>query len=406
MPPRNARASLYTSPMKLGYCTNVHPYETLAQAWEALREYAVPIKQAASPDAPLGIGLHLPAAAAEPLAERPETAADFRAFLREAGLQPFTFNIFPYGGFHAQRVKEAVYRPDWGTPRRLAYTLQAARAAAALLDEGETATLSTLPLAWKAGYQGGEPGLEAMAESLREAARELERLRSATGRTLLLCLEPEPGCLLETTEDAVAFFRRHLLRGPEEGTARRHLGICFDTCHMALQYEDLPASLARFESEGIRVGKIQLSSALSVKHPGRNPEAVDALRAFDEPRYLHQLTARTDGGEVLRLDDLPLLNVAGAPWDRAAEWRCHFHVPVDKAGYGPLDTTRADLEALLDAVRRLKSPPDLEVETYTWSVLPEGERPAGPAGLVEGIARELAWAKARLGGGRARTSLF
>ena len=33
----------------------------------------------------------------------------------------------------------------------------------------------------------------------------------------------------------------------------------------------------------------------------------------------------------------------------------------------------------------------VEVETYTWNVLPAGLRPTGSAGVAAGIAAELEW---------------
>ena len=371
----------------LSYATNVHPAETLAEVWEALRTHAVPLKAAASPDGPLGVGLYLSAAAAEPLAARPESAEGFREFLAAAGLEVVTLNAFPFETFHARRVKETVYRPDWTTPRRLAYTLAAGRALAALLPEGGTGTVSTLPGSWKA-WEADE---ERMAANLLEAAEGFRRIGEETGRTLILCLEPEPLCTLETTEETVAFFRRHL------SGVRRHLGVCLDTGHLAVEFEDLRASVRRFRAEGIRVAKVQMSSALAVREPGRNPGAVRRLMDFDEERFLHQVTARTPAG-ILRLADLGLLADAPPAWRDASEWRCHFHVPVDREAFPPLQTTQGELAAVLPDLLALPERPHFEVETYTWGVLPEAERPTDRDGLVQGLARELAWARAALTG--------
>ena len=392
----------------LSYCTNVHPAETLAGIWETLSRCAVPLKRKASPDGPLGLGLYLPAAAAEPLAARPESAADFLGFLQEEGLGVVTVNAFPYGGFHGERVKEGVYRPDWTSPKRLDYTLLAGRALAALLLPGATGTLSTLPGSWKA-WDVSEEALDRMALNLLSAAAAFHRIREETGRTLVLCLEPEPGCTIENTPETLAFFERRLLAGGAhrlagllgtgpsraEEVARRHLGVCLDTCHLALQFENLPDSIRRLSEAGIRIGKAQLSSALVLKDPGRSPEGVRALQAFDEPRFLHQVTARTPSG-IQFLPDLTLLDAAPEAWASASEWRCHFHVPLDRAAFPPLGTTQAELKAVLPTLLALPEPPHLEIETYTWSVLPERERPRDEAGLVEGLAREFAWVKAEL----------
>ncbi len=376
----------------LAYCTNVHPGETLAEIWKALKRHALPLKRLASPEGPLGVGLYLPAAAAEPLAARPESAGDFRAFLKEEGLFVPTVNAFPYGGFHDRRVKESVYRPDWTTPRRLDFTVTAGKALAALIEEGETGTLSTLPIAWK-GAGIGRDGLAQAAENLLAAGAAFHRLEEQTGRRILLCLEPEPLCELETTEETVAFFQKHLL-GAEEGL-RRHLGICFDTCHLAVEFEDLSDSVRRYAEAGIRIGKVQLSSALTVREPAAHPQAISRLISFDEERFLHQLCGKAGEG-LERLADLALLRATEEPWASMEEWRCHFHVPLDRPEFPPLGTTRAEILKALPMLLRLPERPHFEIETYTWGVLPEAERPKTPEDLVAGIAREFAWAREAL----------
>ena len=379
----------------LSYCTNVHQAETLAGIWESLALHAVPLKRKTSPNAPLGVGLYLPAAAAEPLANRPESAEDFRAFLARECLAVETVNAFPYGGFHAGRVKDTVYRPDWTTARRLEFTLDAGKALASLLPAKGTGSVSTLPGSWKAWGQDGDR-LEKMAANLLAAAEAFRVIREETGKTLTLCLEPEPGCTLETTAEAVTFFKERLYRTRSEETARRHLGICLDTCHLAVQFEDLTDSIRLLTQSGIRIGKAQLSSALAVRHPGNHPEAASALRGFEEERWLHQVVART-GSSLRRIPDLPLLDTVSEEWLKADEWRCHFHVPLDRPEFPPLLTTQAELKAALPALLALPEPPHMEIETYTWSVLPESQRPKDAEGLVEGLAREFAWVKAQFG---------
>ncbi len=347
----------------VGYCANVHPGETLAEVWQTLKAHAPFLRQRLG--APVGVGLYLPWAAAEPLATRPESAEGFRDFLREAGLEAYTANAFPIGGFHAQRVKEAVYRPDWTTPRRLAFTQMAGRALAALLPEGATGTVSTLPVGWK-GDGLDAVALERAAATLLAAAEGFRRLEEETGRRIILCLEPEPLCVLETSAETAAFFERHLLPAGER--LRRHLGVCLDTCHLAVGFEDPAEAVRRLAPLGI--AKVQISSALSVKDPARNPAAVERLEGFAEDRYLHQVACPSGKG-VERLQDLPLLELAREPWTSAAEWRCHFHVPVDREAFGPLGTTRAWIEKVIPELKRLPVQPHYEVETYTWGVLPE-----------------------------------
>jgi hypothetical protein len=120
---------------------------------------------------------------------------------------------------------------------------------------------------------------------------------------------------------------------------------------------------------------------------------LDALMRFDEPRFLHQVRTLRDDGSLASADDLS--EVASLPRDRA--WRVHFHVPIHRALFGRITTTRAFLAEALPALCALPQLPHLEVETYTWSVLPEGERPRSDRDLMRGLAEELRWARATLG---------
>jgi hypothetical protein len=214
----------------------------------------------------------------------------------------------------------------------------------------------------------------------------LARPAVRAGRAVRVCLEPEPECAIESTDDALAFFAGPLARAAADQLVARHLGICFDTCHQAVMFEDLPSSLAALAGAGIVVGKMQLSSALELPDP-RDAGARAALMAFDEPRYLHQVRTPDRRGTA----DLPEANDR-LPADRA--WRVHFHVPIDRQILGRVQTTRPDLEKALAARADVRA---LEVETYTWSVLPPADRPRDAESLAAGIARELAWVRGALG---------
>lgn len=292
-----------------------------------------------------------------------------RAALDRAGLFVFTMNGFPYGDFHGERVKHAVYTPDWADPRRLDYSLGLAEVLAALLPEGVAGTISTLPIGYRAMTEAQRSAAVAM---LGRAVAGLAELRERTGRGIRLCLEPEPGCVLETATDAVALF--------EGIEASDHLGLCYDTCHQAVVFEDASASVGALLDAGVAIGKVQLSSALVA--PTASARA--ALMRFDEPRFLHQV--RTAGGDGV--DDL-----GDAHELPDTEWRVHFHVPIHRQRFGELGTTRAFLEAAVVALKARGAQPCFEVETYTWTVLPEAERPSGDRGLIEGIAAELAFAQ-------------
>jgi hypothetical protein len=153
-------------------------------------------------------------------------------------------------------------------------------------------------------------------------------------------------------------------------------------------FEDAHESIRALTSAGVRNAKAQLSSALELLEP-RNAEARAALMSFAEPRFLHQARTRAASGELLGADDLDQL--ASLPDERA--WRVHFHVPIHRASFGSLGTTRSFLEAALPPLAALDPLPHLEVETYTWSVLPEAERPHSDADLMRGLAAEVRFAR-------------
>jgi hypothetical protein len=350
----------------------------------------------------MGAGLWLPLETARAVAEDHGAAAQVREALDAAGLFAFTVNAFPMGGFHAARVKRAVYRPTWAEGARLDYSLLAARALARLLPEGARGSVSTVPVGYKAF--GEEGRLDAAAERLVACAEGLRALEGETGHEVALALEPEPLATLETTQEAIAFLtERVFARAGEGGLAeddlRRFLGVCVDTCHVACQFEDLAGSLADLEAAGVRVVKAQLSAALELRDPGANGSGRQALAGYDEPRYLHQSTARFASGALVRVEDLPdLLTEGGALRDpalgEAEAIRTHFHVPLGWAGGEALTTTRPSLEA---GLARLAAATDhLEVETYTFGVLPEEVQAGFDHDVVQMVAEELRWADGAL----------
>ncbi len=362
----------------LTYCTNVHPGEDWRGTLAQLNRFLPAVKSLASPHAPMGVGLRLSAQAAREL-ENPRTLRSFRGFLDEHGLYVFTLNGFPYGRFHGGPVKEAVYRPDWRSPLRLDYTLRLARLLAALLPEGMTGSISTVPLGFRADREDTR-----MAEHLAAAAEGLAALEARTGRTILLGLEPEPACLLETAAEAVDWIRSRLWQRPEGAAVRRHLGLCLDACHGAVMGEDPAEAVALARAAGVPVVKLQLSSALAA-----DGAQAPGLARFDDGIYLHQVV-RGGNGRARSFPDLPQ---ALAEPDPDCQWRVHLHVPVWAEQLGAFGTTRPILEALLALQSDQPIAPHLEVETYTWTVLPPELQPAS---LAEAIARELAWVRGRL----------
>jgi len=368
----------------LGYCTNAHAAETGAEVVDTLRRVAAGVRERLDVPA-LGLGLYLSHRAAS------ETdAGKLRDELARLGLYAFTFNGFPYGGFHAERVKQAVYLPDWTDPRRAEHTLKLAAILEVMAPPEVTEpTISSLPLGWRIGWT--DEHMDASARALIGVARELRARADRGGRRIRICLEAEPGCALELTPHVVRFFEGPLARaaGAERELIDAHLGACYDLCHQAVAFEDPADVIAAMARAGIRIGKVQVSSALELRNPA--DEAARArLAAFDEPRYLHQARAR-DGGYV---DALPEA-FDRLPRDRP--WRVHFHSPIDRDFEGPLGTTRSELSRALTLLKNGGVTTQYECETYTWSVLPEADRPTDDAALARGIAREVASARDTLG---------
>jgi len=379
-----------TSPVDLTYCTNVHPGETWEETLASLKRYLPAVKERVSPDQPFGVGLRLSAEAAQTLAA-PQQIEAFKAFLAEAGLYVFTINGFPYGRFHGTRVKEAVYLPDWKDEARLRYSNRLADILVALLPEGRDieGSISTVPGAFKPRVKDRHD-IDAMVRILIRHAHHLADLEQRTGRTLRLALEPEPCCFLETIEEAIDFFETHLFSNQgSQDLLRRHLGICFDVCHAAVEFEDEDV-LDRLVAAGIAVPKIQISAALRL--PKVNGRTADLLRPFDDGIYFHQVVERDASGLTRYVDlDEAFASLDGA--ERAREWRVHFHVPVFRAALGGFATTQDYLKAILARQRAFPVAPHLEVETYTWGVLPDADRHGD---LATNIAREIEWARREL----------
>ncbi|MFF2204981.1 metabolite traffic protein EboE [Streptomyces sp. NPDC058145] len=365
----------------LAYCTNVHPAETLDGVLAQLRDHCEPVRRRLGRDR-LGIGLWLARDAARTLDGDPSALRALRRELRRRGLEVVTLNGFPYEGFGAAEVKYRVYQPDWADPERLAHTTALARILAALLPDDVTeGSISTLPLGWRTAWtadraRGGHRALLTLAERL-------DALAELTGRSIRVGLEPEPGCTVETTGDALA---------PLTAVGHPRIGVCVDTCHLATSFEEPRAALDALAAAGVPVVKSQLSAALHAEHPAR-PAVRTALAAFAEPRFLHQTRTVTETG-LHGTDDLDQA-LGGDALPSGAPWRAHFHVPLHAAPAAPLTATLPVLKA---ALARLVGGPrpltrHLEVETYTWQALPPELRPRARDRLTDGIAAELALAR-------------
>ncbi|MER6128055.1 metabolite traffic protein EboE [Streptomyces sp. NPDC001795] len=365
----------------LGYCSNVHQAEDLAGVIGQLAAYAEPVRGRLGVDR-LGIGLWLAHGVVAELAKDERQLVRLRHELSARGLETVTLNAFPYAGFHREVVKKDVYLPDWADETRLHHTLDCARALAALLpDDAQRGSVSTLPLAWR------EPWPPERADAARRALERLTaglaQIEAETGRRIRVGFEPEPGCVVETTAQAV----REL-----GGLDPERLGICLDACHLAVQFEEPAAALRRLADAGLPVVKLQASCAVEAGDPA-DPAAREALRRLAEPRFLHQ-TRTVRGSQVLAADDLPDALDGALPTD-AGPWRVHFHAPLHAEPEPPLRTTADQLETVLAELvgGPVADCDHIEVETYTWSVLP-----GPPTDLADGIAAELTWARDRLAG--------
>jgi hypothetical protein len=372
--------------LHLAYCTNVHRGETWAEIFAALERYTLPVRRRVAPDRASAIGLRLGRAAAAELG-RPATLLAFQRWLERHDCYVFTINGFPYGSFHGTRVKEQVYAPDWSTPERLEYTLELFRLLAQLLPPGVTGSVSTVPVSCKA-FEAADPSIRRKAfVQLSDCARALADLSARSGRDLHLGLEPEPLCSLETSAETVGFFDAWRASDPavDRDSLLARIGVNYDCCHLAVEFESPAAALDRLHAAGLRLSKVHLSSALCVR-----PDAAGraALAAFVEPVYLHQVIVGAGPSVRRRFLDLPEALADHTPAQPDDEWRVHFHVPLHAAPGAPFADTRDHLTGALDWLQAHPGACEhLEMETYTWEVLP----PALCLPLEEHLVREYAW---------------
>ncbi|MCX6218680.1 metabolite traffic protein EboE [Spirosoma sp.] len=395
----------------LGYCTNIHAGETWTDHFAALQQAIPALKQRLSPDAPFGIGLRLSNAASEEL-EIPENLIAFQHWLAENECYVFTMNGFPFGGFHDTAVKDQVHTPDWTTEARVEYTKRLFRILSVLLPVDELGNgiqggVSTSPLSYRHWFEWDQPAARdyiysQTTQNVLEVVADLIRLRRQTDRLMHLDLEPEPDGVIETSDEFISWFTDYLLPmgidqfstefgltdEEAEATICEHVRLCYDVCHFAVGYERAADVLDKLRSYGLRVGKIQISAALKAEFPA-DPAGRQAVRQafeqFNEPTYLHQVVARTTSGTLLRYPDLP--EALAALDDTHAEWRAHFHVPLFVSDYGVLQSTQDDIREVLQLQAERRFTNQMEVETYTWGVLPDELKKE----LIDSIEREMKW---------------
>lgn len=386
---------------ELTYCSNIHPAEGWPQVFNSLRRHAPELKSRLCPDAPFGIGLRLANREAVELLEG-TNLQEFGTFLHETGLYVALLNGFPYGCFHDRRLKDQVFAPDWHTTERVEYTLNLVEILRRLLPEGLDGGVSTCPLSYKRWYAGASlPDWDLLIRNLLIVAEAMLDAKRRYGCVIHLDIEPEPDGLIENTSEFVQFFERllrqgspllaksaHLTNSQAEEALREHIAICYDLCHFAVEREEPDSTLRTLRSAGIRIGRVQLSSAVTValSPPGpQRKQLQDTLASLADPVYLHQTI-----GDSERFADLPD-GIARLESSTDSEWRIHYHVPLFLSDYGNLGSTQSDVRNAL-AQLTLVEARHLEIETYTWSVLP----PDLKLDIVDSIEREYRWVLARL----------
>jgi len=387
-----------TSTAHLTYCTNIHAGETWAEHFIALQKNFPQIKRALSPDAPMGIGLRLSNIASVDLQDE-NKLQEFQKWLTEKDAYVFTMNGFPYGGFHHTVVKDHVHAPDWTTDDRLNYTLRLFNILAKLLPEGMDGGISTSPLSYKPWFANATERKAATSiatKNIIKVAEELYKIKQLTGVTMHLDVEPEPDGFLESGREFMDWFEGDLLRA-ETGLSgeelKQHINLCYDVCHFAIGYEPHAEIIKELDKKGIKVGKIQISAALKAPMPDVNEreELINALSKYNEPTYLHQVIARCNDSSLIRYPDLPDA-LADSANPVVKEWRAHFHVPIFIEDMGLVRSTQSDIVQVLDLQKNSPFTNHLEVETYTWEVLPDELK----APLDESIVRELEWVLSRI----------
>jgi hypothetical protein len=389
----------------LTYCTNIHPGEHWQDHFEQLKIHLPELKKRLSPDKPFGMGLRLAAEAAKDLL-KDQTIQEFNDWMNEEGLYLFAINGFPYGSFHHSVVKDKVYAPDWQQKERLDYTLNLVSILAELLPENIDGGISTSPISykyWDRNQDEEKELIETACRHLAEAAFRMHRIQADTGKEIHLDIEPEPDCLIENSEETVHFFKNDLWTAgrdyliKEKGIEKQeslnmlknHIRVCYDTCHLAVEFEEPEIAIQKLTNAGIRIGRAQLSAALKVEL-GEDGDARNSIRRklekFVESTYLHQVVEKQKDGSIKQYRDLheALPHIEN---EKAAEWRIHFHVPIFTGQMGELDSTQDHLKNAFNPLFEHTDCKHFEIETYTWEVLPEHLK----VDITDSIEREFRW---------------
>lgn len=387
---------------ELTYCSNIHPGEKWDDHFAALKTTVPYIRQNLAPDSAFALGLRIANEASIELS-KPERLTEFKAWLNEQNIFVPIINGFPYGGFHNTTVKDHVHTPDWTTTDRRDYTIRLFDILTQLLPDKRDGGVSTPPLSYKLWWKveaERNKAIKIATGHIFEVLDHLIEIKNRTGKTLHLDIEPEPDGILDNVADFVEWYRDYLLPNGvgylidkhhfSEEKAKEaileHIQLCYDICHAAVAYEEAEVILESLDQIGIKIGRIQVSSALKVKFDTNPTEKYEAIKAFNEPVYLHQVVEKGNDGSKMAYPDLPEALAAWKATDNS-EWRVHFHVPLFIDNYGVLESTQSEIVKTLAIQKKKPFSNYMEVETYTWGVLPEAiQKPIG-----ESIVRELKW---------------
>lgn len=389
---------------QLTYCTNIHPGEHWPEHFAQLQQYIPAIKKEVAADQPFGIGLRLSHVASLEL-QQEENLSDFQSWLQQQQCFVFTINGFPYGGFHHTRVKDNVHVPDWTTTERSDYTIRLAQILSVLLPEGMEGGISTSPLSYKYWHEQDrlDEVKEKATQQVLNVVEQLIQIKQTTGKFIHLDIEPEPDGLLESGPEFLHWYVQKLLpmgipflqqrfsfsETEAEEALKDHVQLCYDVCHFAIGFENHKYMVEELKAKNIRVGKIQISAALKavlLPEVEKRKPVMEAFERFNESTYLHQVVAQKKDGTQIRYRDLPdALN--DAERNEVTQWRAHFHVPLFIHDYGLLQSTQQDIVEVLSLQSQQPFTQHLEIETYTWDVLP----PELKVPMKESIVRELQW---------------
>ena len=389
-------------PLQLGYSTNVHPGEDMKAVYRSLEEYTIPIRKRVFGSEPCGLELRLGIGSARDLATR-KARLEFRDYLEESGLVLFSVNAYPLSDFHARRVKETVYQPSWGSPQRASWTSKIGRIVDEIAPEGIKVSISTLGGCFR-GHGHTPAVFRKLAANYLSTLETFLEIEAATGRTMVLAVEPEPETTFETAADVISFFEEYLCplalrRWKKKGTKsrieadlRRVFTVNIDTCHLSVLFEGQVSNLRQLQKAGLELGKVHVTNAVALRNPYRSPEAFKDLRGMDEPKYFHQFCGVDKAGRATwrgtDLGQLPRRLTRGEHPD-VTELRSHFHVPLYLKRYRRLYTTRDDTELALREVVKKRTCSHLVFETYTWPILAGGKKRREK--LINGISREYRW---------------